>query len=199
MELSTLVAIKAGYPFRGAIEPVDGGSVRAIQLKDVSAVSGIAWAGCMHTELPGKAPNEWLSAGDILFAARGSAFYAVLMDGEVASMPSVAAPQFFVLRRSSEAVLPAFLVWYLNQLPCQRYFQREAEGTMAKSIRRAVLEQTPVALPPLPQQQRLIALAATLHQERRVAEQLISNGEALQSALALDLHRQWAQAPLKDL
>lgn len=52
-------------------------------------------------------------------------------------------------------VLPEYLTWLLNQSPCQKYLEQNAEGSMSKSIRRSVLEETPIAIPPLVKQKRL--------------------------------------------
>lgn len=60
------------------------------------------------------------------------------------------------------------MVWLLNQVPVQRYFEQNAEGTLTKSIRRSVLEETPVVVPPLVKQQAIIAMASTLGEEQRL-------------------------------
>jgi hypothetical protein len=208
MILKPITTIDAGYPFRGKIPEVVGSGVVAVQMKDVSLNEGIRWSNCIETELSGKRKPNWLKPGDILFIARGSNNYAVLVTpslpppsqgeeftpspgkgraGVGSCRRAVAAPHFFVLHCQSANLLPEYLVWQLNQAPCQRYFQREAEGTLTKSIRRSVLEATPIVVPPLAKQRSIVQLANSLKQQRQLMEQLIRNNEILMRAIAEDL------------
>lgn len=189
MKLKQIGEIESGYPFRGKIAEQQGGEVVVVQMKNVSSVDGIDWSGCVSTRLTGKRDPNWLQTGDILVAARGSRNYAVQVDLTTlhGRMRAVAAPHFFVVNIKNNVVLSDYLVWFLNQAPCQRYFEQNAEGSVTKSIRRSVLENVPVAVPPLKKQQAVIGLADVLHQERRTLEQLLQNGERLMGNLANDL------------
>jgi restriction endonuclease S subunit len=188
MNLADIATISSGHPFRGKIPEVGGSGSWVIQMKDASPQEGIDWAGCIQTAITGKREPDWLKEGDILVAARGSNNYAVLVDFPPdTSIKAVAAPYFYVISQLRSDVLPAYLTWLLNQTPCQRYFEQNAEGTLTKSIRRTVLECTPVAIPPLAKQQAIIALVSTLRQEQQIVEQLLRNGEGLLSSIAFDL------------
>src|SRR5699024_2836008 len=112
------------------------------------------------------------------------------IDGTLATTgkQAVAAPHFFVVRLKKQKILPDFLAWLLNQLPSQRYFEQNAEGTLSKSIRRSVLEDVPIVIPPLAKQRAVIALAHTLREEQRLAQQLIASGERMMTVIANDLH-----------
>ncbi len=187
MLLKNIVSIKAGYPFRGAITAIPNADVRVVQMKDTFVDQAIEWSDCISTELPSQRSADFLLENDILFTARGTKNYAVLVDTAVAHYQVVAAPHFYVLRLTTPHVLPAFLAWWLNQYPSQQYFQREAEGSVTKSIRRSVLENLPIAMPPLSKQHTIIGLANTLKQERQLSEQLLHNGERLMNTIANDL------------
>lgn len=160
-----------------------------VQMKDVSQTEGIRWSDCLETELTGKREPDYLTTGDILVAARGSHNYAVQVDQALATIgkQAVAAPHFFVISLKKKDILPEFLVWLLNQTPAQRYFEQNAEGTLTKSIRRSVLEDTPVVVPPLVKQRSIISMAATLRDEHKLIQKLVSNGERMMSAIAKDL------------
>lgn len=190
MKLKQVASITAGYPFRGKLPEVADSPVVVVQMRDVSLTTSIDWAGCLGTELTGKREPDYLSSGDILVAARGSHNYAAHIDQTLpaSGKRAVAAPHFFVVRLTKPSILPAFLVWLLNQQPAQRYFEQNAEGTLAKSIRRSVLEDVPVVVPPIATQQAIIAMANTLREEQRVAQQLITNGELMMTAIACDLY-----------
>lgn len=196
MKLKQIAAINAGYPFRGKIPEVPGSAVVAVQMKDVSLTEGIRWSDCLATELTGKREPDYLTTGDILVAARGSHNYAVQVDQllPASGKQAVAAPHFFLVRLKNDSlkskdILPEFLVWLLNQTPAQRYFEQNAEGTLTKSIRRSVLEDAPVVVPPLAKQRAIIAMAATLREEQRLIQKLVSNGERMMGAIANDLYQ----------
>lgn len=189
MRLKQIATINAGYPFRGKIPEVPGSAMVAVQMKDVSLTEGIRWSDCLETELTGKREPDYLTTGDILVAARGSHNYAVQVDQALATIgkQAVAAPHFFVISLKKKDILPEFLVWLLNQTPAQRYFEQNAEGTLTKSIRRSVLEEAPIVVPPLTKQRAIISMAATLRDEHKLIQKLVSNGERMMSAIAKDL------------
>ncbi|MEA3332447.1 MAG: restriction endonuclease subunit S [Pseudomonadota bacterium] len=187
MLLSQVVNIKSGYPFRGRIPEVSGTGVQAIQMKDVSIETGITWQTAVETELPGKREPGYLLPGNILFTIRGNRNYAVLVDESANAHRAVASPHFFILSCTSETVLSAYLVWLLNQGPLKRYFKRESEGTLTKGIRRSVLENAPIAVPPLEKQRKIVALAQAAGRERKLFERLICNNETMLDMIATDL------------
>lgn len=159
-----------------------------VQMKDISSEYGVDWSACVRSEATSKKAPDCLKTGDILVAARGNSNYAALVDTRDASLPAVAAPHFYVVRLQSNALTPDFLAWQLNQAPCQRYFELHAEGTLTKSIRRQVLEETPIGLPSLAKQQAIMGIARTLREEHRLMQQLINNGEQLMNCIARDLY-----------
>ncbi len=191
VKLKQIATINAGYPFRGKIPEVTDAYVAVVQMKDVSLTEGIRWSGCITTELTSKREPDYLTAGDILVAARGSHNYVVQVDQALVSpgKQAVAAPHFFVVSLKKKDILPEFMVWLLNQEPAQRYFEQNAEGTLTKSIRRSVLEEAPVVVPPLVKQRAIIAMAKTLAEEQKLIQTLIKNGERMMGSIANDLYQ----------
>lgn len=184
--LDQLTAIQGGFPFRGAVEAVRGGSVLAVQMKDLSIDGGVAWPGVIRTELPGRRPADWLSTGDILFVSKGTRFYAGCVDDPPGN--AVCTPHFFHLRIRAEArVLPDFLAWLINQAPVQKQLLQAAEGSNQLSIRRPVLEAITVRIPSFANQHRMVALAQLARRERQSLQQLIHIRERELEALAEDL------------
>lgn len=187
MKLKHIASITTGHPFRGKIPEVPGSGLLAIQMKDVSVRDGIHWQGCIETEQLGKREPALLQVGDILFIARGSNNFAVLVDDNLKDRSAIAAPHFYVIRCTTPDLLPEYIVWLLNQKYCQRYFQREAEGSFTKSIRRSVLEEAPIAKPSISIQRNIIQLSTALKMKQHIFEELMRNGETLMSAIANDL------------
>lgn len=174
--LGAHVAVRAGYPFRGAIDEIRGGAVQAVQMKDLDPLHGIDWDGVIRTQLTGRREPDWLLPEDLLFVARGTRFHASCV-GELPG-PAVCGPHLFQLRvRPGHELLPAFLAWQMNQAPFQRALRRAAEGSSQLSVRRPVLESLPIGLPPLADQERIVALARLAQRERQVHDLLIRNRE----------------------
>lgn len=180
--LKLLAEVRAGHPFRGSVPLVEGGNTRVIQMRDVSPDGTVAWDHLARTDIAGNRSPDWLRDGDLLFVARGARYYAVCLS----QVPSgtVCAQHFFVLRSKTEGVLPEYLAWHINRAPSQRYLRNNAEGSDQLSIRRAVLEELPVAVPEPARQRLLVNLGAAAVQERRRFEALIHNRELQLDALA---------------
>ncbi|AOW47990.1 MULTISPECIES: restriction endonuclease subunit S domain-containing protein [Acetobacter] len=185
--LSALCAVSTGWSFRGRIDPTDGAKTAVVQMRD-TAPSGVNWASCVRTEVAGRREPDWLRPGDILFPARGNVSLAVLINESIGSLQAVAAPHFFVLRVSCPGVLPAWLVWWLNQDPAQRYLEQQAQSsTLVRNIARPALESVPVALPPLSRQEQIVELACAMQREEALLHRLRQTSQQIMTGLARDL------------
>jgi len=182
--LKNLARITPGYPFRGKINEVKNSGIFSIQMKDTFRDTGIEWSKCIETVLPGKRSPYWLQPSDILVAARGNQNYAVQVGQGIAERKAVASPHFFIVSNTKPEVAAEYLTFALNYGPCQSYFRREAEGSLTKSIRRPILENAPIPLPSFEIQLSIVAIVKTVQKERKLAEDLIQNGETLLHSLA---------------
>lgn len=184
--LKELVEVRAGHPFRGSVPVHDRGLARVVQLRDVSPEGQVGWTGLVRTDLQGHKAPDWLRDGDVLFAGRGGRAYALCLS-QVPEL-TVCAQYFFVLRcRPSAAVLPDYLAWHINRAPSQRYLLSNAEGSDQLNIRRAVLEDLPVAVPDLARQRLIVELAQAAAEERLRLQALIHNREQELDTLAQQL------------
>lgn len=176
-ELMQIAEIRAGHPFRGAIKESTNGNGYVIQIRDQSEDGQIVWEQLITAEVTGRKEPEWLMPEDIIFSARGVKNVAsVIHSSELNKLdcPVVCAPHYFQIRVNNEIeILPEFLAWQLNQSVAQRYFQQSAEGSAQVSIRRSVLEQTPIILPSLEKQEKLIKLAESAKREKQIYQKLI--------------------------
>jgi restriction endonuclease S subunit len=185
LKLADIVTVSSGHPFRGKIPEKPGSGIYAIQMKDVSPEDGVCWDSVIETELIGKKQPDWLTSGDVLFVARGSYNYAVLI--EEANKQAICAPHFYILRVTNPSLLPAFLVWQLNQRPLQNYFDSVAEGSLTKSIRRSILEHTEIIVPTIEKQNQILGLYKTIMREKKLYAELTRNADNLMHAIASDL------------
>lgn len=187
--LKQIAQIRAGHAFRGRIEDIPGAAVRVIQMKDVDTERGINWTGLVATGLAGRKQPDWLKTGDLLFAARGNRYFAILL--EDVPFDTVLSPHFFHLTVKREAkVLPGFLAWQINQEPIQHYLQKSSHGSMIQAIGRQVLDNMPIAIPPLQQQEAVIALNNTWRQELRVMAALTENMQRTMTGIARQILRE---------
>ena len=187
MQLAQVAEIKSGYPYRSKILEVPGTGVFAVQMKDVAINGGIDWERVVETETSGKRAPDWLVPGDILFSFRGNHNYAVLVDEHADKLKAVASPHFFVIRCKSDKLLPAFLVWVLNQGPLQEYFYKESTGSLTKGLRKESVAESPIVIPPLEKQRQIIQLLNVVEQERQLLKELIQNNEAMMDGIAADM------------
>ncbi|MEP7367577.1 MAG: restriction endonuclease subunit S [Acidobacteriota bacterium] len=174
--LGNHAGVRAGYPFRGSIEERAGGTVRAVQMKDIDPVTGGRWEGVIRTELSGRGQADWLAAGDILFVSRGTRFHAACI-GTPPGLAVCGSHLFHLRVKAGRDLLPAFLAWQINQPPFQRQLQRAAEGSSQLSVRRPVLEALSIAVPPLADQACIVELVRLAQRERQLHAQLVHQRE----------------------
>lgn len=185
IKLKWVSSIVPGHPFRGSMPIATDSGIRVVQMKDLSENSKIDWTATTQVSIESKKEPDWLTEGDILFAARSTRNIASLVE----SCPPyfLAAPYFYVIRLNNKKVIPKFLVWQLNQGPLQKYFQRESEGSITKSIKKSSLEEVEIAVPPIETQQKIISMAEIFDREKEICQKLISNGESIMNSIAVNI------------
>lgn len=186
--IKDVAELRAGFPFRGSIDEVPGGSTMAVQMKDVDPDTGIKWSSVICTELPGRKSPDWLQQGDVLFVSRGTRFHSICLD--VPPGQAVCSPHFFHLRiKRGVQALPAFVSWQINQPPFQQQLQQSAEGSSQLSIRRPVMESLTIRLPTLADQRRIVSVVELALRERQVLMQIIQNRNLQLQALSEKLFK----------
>jgi restriction endonuclease S subunit len=185
IHLKDIAEIKAGHPFRGKISEVSHGDASVIQIRDVDEHGLILWHKLIKTDISGRKMPDWLQQGDILFAARGYRNVAAYVDRSQAN--TVCAPHYFLIRLNTNIVEPAFIAWQLNQQPAQKYFAKYSQGSAVASIPRDFLATTPITLPTIAQQQKIVSLANTYIKEKQILQALINNRELQMEGVAKHL------------
>jgi len=185
-KLCEIAKILPGHPFRGSIKSVENGEVHVVQVRNAEPTGEIIQDKMIQANLPGKKQPNWLQTGDVLFVAKGARHFSALV--EKLPEKTVCTPHFFLLRikpEYQERILPGFVCWQLNQLPAQHYFKKTAEGSLHVSIRRNVLENTPITLLPINKQRQLVTLHRCMVKEKKILLQLIDNRESQLKAIGL--------------
>lgn len=183
--LAGVASISAGYPFRGKIDALPEGEVAVIQMRNTDPDTGIDWDGLSRVELPRPSPKAFLGPDDIILSTRGGRNFSYHIEGR--DQQVVCSPHFFVIRVRTSAILPQFLAWQMKQKPAQDYFAAGATGSYILNLTREVVENLPIAIPPLTQQQHIANLDLAVRNERAILTQLIDNRASEMTAIACHL------------
>lgn len=183
--LRHLAVVSAGYPFRGSVDDLDDGDVAVIQLRNVDPDAGIDWASLSRVELPRQSAKAFLKPEDIILSTRGGRNIAY----HISECPerTVCSPHFFVIRLKSGIVVPRFLAWQINQKPAQDYFAAGATGSYILNLKRDVVENLPIKILAVPDQQRVVEMDAGAKAERAILTQLIEQRKIEMAAIANEL------------
>jgi hypothetical protein len=172
MRLSKIAKIQSGYISRGKIEPREDGTHFLLQARDVDAEHLTYQADSLVRFSPELSRKDWvLKTDDMLFMARGVRNYSIL----IKDIPDrvLAAACFFIVRVSSDQVLPYYLCWYLNQATVDHYLGRHSgRGVHMPVVRRSVLESIEIPIPSLDIQSRIAKMDVVLKKELELIDML---------------------------
>ena len=175
--LKDIAYIQAGYPFREGITPVNGGSVRVIQIKDIGAFGHLLKEDLVAVEANNLKPDFYVRGGDVLLTTRGQSRRAAAIDEELESTIFVA--QVFAVRNLDKGILPEYLAWYLNQSPAQEHFDTFTSGATIQNIRKAVLASLPVEVPSIETQRKVLTIAKLKKRESELLHEIENKRTAL--------------------
>ena len=189
MKLKKIAIIQSGYISRFKIEPREEGTHFLLQARDVDAERLTYKADNLVRFSPDLSRKDWvLMPDDILFMARGSRNYSILIQ----EIPNgvLAAASFFIVRVSSDQVLPYFLCWYLNQAPVNHYLGRHSgRGVHMPVVRRSVLESIDIPVPSLKIQKKIIHMDMLKQKEQELIEKLAEKRKKMITAACLQTVR----------
>ena len=117
--IKDITEIQIGYQFRGRIEADSEGTHKVIQIRDFDALQNLQVAD-LYKVLPKYNAERYLvNKRDVLFLSRGHHNYAISI--KVTLDNTIAASYFFILRITSENIIPEYLAWFINQATAQGY------------------------------------------------------------------------------
>jgi hypothetical protein len=189
MRLSKIAKIQSGYISRGKIEPREDGTHFLLQARDVDSERLTYKADSLVRFSPDLSRKDWvLKTDDVLFMARGTRNYSVLIN----DIPerALSAACFFIVRVSSDQVLPYYLCWYLNQALVDHYLSRHSgRGVHMPVVRRSVLESIEIPIPPLEVQSKITKLDVLLQKELELIDKLAAKRRELITAACMQAVR----------
>jgi type I restriction enzyme S subunit len=124
-------------------------------------------------EIAAQYPRSALKAGDLLLAIRGTY-------GRVVEVPRELEGGNITQDSARLDLLPGvnrrFVKWFLLSTPVQNYFKQVARGVAVKGVNIADVRTTPVALPPLAEQDRIAREIEDLLSIEQVHEDAVITG-----------------------
>ena len=185
MKLKEISGIHSGYITRKKIAVALDGSHYLLQAKNVDGDHLSYETQKLVRFHPALSRTDRpLEKGDLLFMARGSHNFTILL-GDLPE-PALAAACFFIVRVSSPEILPGYLGWYLNQAPVEHYLlTRSGRNVHMPVVRRAVLENIPIPVPTLDRQAKIADLNALMLKEVNLLQQLGRKRKELITAACL--------------
>lgn len=112
-----------------------------------------------------------LRAGDVLFMSRGTRNLATRL--AVVPSPSIAPVSFFVLRpKSTDALDPGYLTWYLNSAPTQNDIANIRTGAATPIVQRSGFQELAIPVPDMATQRQIGDLSEMMMRESQMHEQL---------------------------
>jgi restriction endonuclease S subunit len=189
MKLSSIGRVQSGHLNREIIEPRKDGTHFLLQARDVDAHRLTYRTDKLIRFNPIMSRTDSiLKAGDMLFMARGSRNFSVIL--KAIPDPVLAAACFFIFRVSNERVLPDYLCWYLNQPQVERYLiQHSGRGVHMPVVRRSVLENIDVPIPTLEIQKKIMETQILMKEEQALLNNLAEKRKELIMAACLQAVR----------
>jgi restriction endonuclease S subunit len=189
-KITALAEIHTGYPFRTGVRNDPHGKYAVIQIRDLHNYSTIPLERdnlALVSDVQPKT-HHFVKKNDILFVAKGANNYAVRIDRSLEN--TVAGPNFLLIRPKNKKIVPAYLVWYINQQPAQKFLQERAKGSYIPSISKTALSEMEIPLPPHEVQQKIVRLHALAQDEMRIRMQILIKRQQMIEALLLKKIRQ---------
>ena len=178
--ISEIVDVRAGYPFRGRVTPDPGGNARVVQIRDLDPAGQVRIDQLVRVKAA-NLDSYRLRQGDVLFLSRGERRFAIPIPEE--SEDIIAASYFFVLRPGRD-ILPAYLIWAINQPDFQEAMRAFVKGGIQPQITKTDLLDVPIEIPTLVTQKRIVVIHELMERERLLAEELNQKRSALLRAIA---------------
>ncbi len=121
-----------------------------------------------------------------MFVARAARRTAAVVEHE---LPNTIFGSQFLVCESKEGIDPAYLAWYINQKPAQRYLEENATGTNVRIITKEALGRLPVTVPPLAKQRKIAEVYFLSLREKRLMDEIqTKRGQLVELALLQSIH-----------
>lgn len=184
-KLKDIALVQMGLSFRSRIEPDTDGNVAVIQMRDLTEDNKLDHSNLTTININDINERHLVQYKDLIFRSRGRTTTAAIIDQEPGQ--AVVAAPLFLIRATSEKVLPEYLYWFINLSSSQAFLHSRATGTMMIMIGKLALDALEIPLPNLETQKQIVALADLLNTEQRLMRELAEQKEKLVKAIQMRL------------
>lgn len=184
-KLKKLASVQMGHSFRSKLEPDPNGNISVIQMKDLTEDSRLNTQELVQIDMQGLKEHHRVKIDDLAFRSRGQTNTAALIQQELKDT-LIAAP-LLRIRVKSDAIMPAYLCWFINQPSSQATLQSTATGTAVRMIGKPAIEDLEVVVPSLEVQQKIIEVYKLSINEQKLMSVLAKKKEVLTDAILMNL------------
>lgn len=191
-KLGQVASIRMGYPFRSRLERDAAGAIAVVQMKDIDDASLLHLEDAVRVNMPDfNEQHHLIKRGDLVFRSRGRTNSVALVSADVE--PAVLAAPMLLIRPI--AVLPAYLLWYINLPVIQATLAAQAEGTSVRMISKAALEALEIPVPNQRKQQMIVEASELATTEQRLLEQIAQKRKRLADGVMMRYAMATRQVP----
>jgi restriction endonuclease S subunit len=177
-----------GYHFDKKIVPDQNGNYRIIQMRDIDGRSMLDTSSLVRVSLDRNVDRYLVQKGDVLFVSRGSNNAAAVVDMDLDK--TVPVSYFFLVRLKTDEVLPAFVVWYINQPSSQAVLKKDLKGSYIPMISKDDFQNFTIEIPPLSIQQAIVELDALKRRENELLHIIAERKEYLVNSICMKAVRE---------
>jgi len=178
--LKNIANIITGYTFRTAIKSENRGSLLILQSKNIKDNLIIFDKDLLKIFYKTSRTNSFIKNNDVVISSRGSFRSAVIKS----TKKVIASSSVYILRLTTNQILPEFLSLYLNSIMGQKNLLSITTGATIKSVLKNDLENLKIPTPSLVTQKNLINLYQNQKKHSELLkEKLLINSNILEGAL----------------
>lgn len=112
-----------------------------------------------------------LHKNDILLQSKGNKFEVILIDKEYEKLlPST----FYFRIRTNNNINTKYLQWLLRSKEAQEYFEKNTSGNVIKTIRKSIVENLEIMLPPKKKQDKIAKIISVYELEKEHTERYLA-------------------------
>ncbi len=184
-KLKNIALVQMGLSFRSRMEPDTDGNVAVIQMRDLTEDNKLDHSNLTTININDINERHLVECKDLVFRSRGKTTTAAIIDQEPGQ--AVVAAPLFLIRATSEKVLPEYLYWFINLSSSQAFLHSRATGTAMTMIGKSALDALEIPLPDLEIQEQIVTLADLLNKEQRLMKNLAEQKEKLVKTIQMRL------------
>jgi restriction endonuclease S subunit len=157
------------------------GEVAYLQIKGLLSESPEKTAS--KVTLSPKNERYLLAKGDLLFAGKGTTYLCKVFDLDI---PAIASTTLYIIRLTSNDILPDYLCWYLNQPSVMALMKAQQVGTGTPLIHKQVVEDFEIPVPDLETQQQIVELAKLQAKEKELYQAIAEKRQLITNQLIMN-------------